>query len=89
MMYFGMGINLMIIYISILNVNRKSRLQAGPTSQQQQQRNYHPAADHQRYSYAGYEPEREFKDYTREREHMLRQRNNNQRPVEYTARYVL
>ena len=84
-----MGINLMIIYLSILNVNRKSRLQAGPTSQQQQQRNYHPAAEHQRYSYAGYEPEREFKDYTREREHMLRQRNNNQRPVEYTASNVL
>ena len=47
------------------------------------------AADHQRYSYAGYEPEREFKDYTREREHMLRQRNHNTRPVEYTARYVI
>ena len=64
-----------------------------------QQRNYssHQAADHpqqqqqvqqqQRYSYAGYEPEREFKDYTRERELMLRQRANNQRG-EYTARFV-
>ena len=65
-----------------------------PQQQQPQQpRNYgHPQgapADHQRYSYAGYEPEREFKDYTREREVMLRQRNNNnqrQQPVEYTAR---
>ncbi len=44
-------------------------------------RNYHD-----RYSYAGYEPERDFKDYTRDRELMLqRQPRNNS----YTARYIL
>ena len=43
-------------------------------------RNYHD-----RYSYAGYEPERDFKDYTRDRELMLqRQPRNNS----YTARYI-
>ena len=81
-------------------LHRQGRIQ-GPVVRERessQQRNYsHQAADHQqqqqqqRYSYAGYEPEREFKDYTRERELMLRQRaaaaTNNQRG-EYTARYV-
>ena len=60
----------------------------GPPSNQHPPQNYSHTADLQRYSYAGYEPEREFKDYTRERELMLRQRNNIQRG-EYTARYLL
>lgn len=45
-----------------------------------------PRNYHDRYSYAGYEPEREFKDYAREREMMLqRQRERNS----YTARYEI
>lgn len=38
---------------------------------QQPHRNYHD-----RYSYAGYEPEREFKDYSRDRELMLQRQRN-------------
>lgn len=58
----------------------------GSLSNQQPSHGSSQSADHQRYSYAGYEPQREFKDFTRERELIHKQRNNNQRG-EYVARY--
>lgn len=45
--------------------NRSRQHHQGP------HRNYHD-----RYSYAGYEPEREFKDYSRDRELMLQRQRN-------------